>query len=505
VVVIMLANRRASSQFLQTRWLLLLLLAIACGGEDKGRLVGDSYSTSKVPGAGGTQASTAPATVVLLQSGDFEGSTANGWGSTTDGSPKPTTAPRPIKATCPQDSKYDCCIPEDDPLWVNLGIDLQAKGLSLDKLAQLAPDELELELVQAALDAREANSERAVASAGLSQLTSDEQTNVQNEIQFVQEANLQHDYRCAPAGSSFCPSLSSSLATQAIDLTPDTAGSPSAVIGTSSGSTPDWPSGRALHIRAARFTDWGAQVYFSYKLNPTSNPWEYDGAFDASGYDGISMWVRLGHGGTQPVGRSLFIVFEDKFTKENQPKYAINESCTGEIWKLVESCRVKLAEQGCDYLESESCDAGETGNCNRCYALDGNGDYARDAKGDRILAYELDAQGHQIIDYVPDPEFPDKLATVKMAYDEQVEAKNCYDVPVDSQKCDRFGAGIGLEKQWRFVKIPFSAMRQRGYGLKSPAGRLLVEQLLGFGIYMDIGNWDFWIEKVAFYTDAQSD
>jgi hypothetical protein len=504
VVVIMTAHRGFSARFWQARSIPWLLLSIACGGEDKGRRVGDSDRTSKGEAAGGARPSTDPATAVLLQSGDFEGSTANGWGSTTDSSPNPATAPGPIKL-CPQESKYDCCIPEDDPQWVNIGNDLSVKGLSLKELEKLTPDELELALVQAALDAREGNSKRAVASEGLSQLASDEQTIVREEIRYVQEKTVQRAYQCAPVGSSNCPALNSTLSTQPIDLVPDNSGSPSAVFETSSGIAPDWPSGRALHIRAARFTDWGAQIYYSYTEPTWGNPVGYgeSSGFDASAYDGISMWVRLGHGGTQPVGKSLFIVFEDQFTKENQEKYDIHVNvCTREIWKLVEACNVKLAEQGCDYLKSEDCDDGETGNCNKCYALDGNGDYARDANGNRILAYELDARGHQIIDHVLDPTTVSGFATVKTAYG--AVANNCYDAPVDSQKCDRYGAGIGLENRWRFVKIPFAAMQQRGYGIKSPAGRLMVEALLGFGIYMDIGNWDFWIDQVAYYKDAPS-
>ncbi len=196
------------------------------------------------------------------------------------------------------------------------------------------------------------------------------------------------------------------------------------------------PKGRALHVRAAQFTAWGAQVYYTFSP-----------AKDASMFDGISCWVRLGQGGTAKVGQSLFVVLEDKFTKENQDKYEI-----------------AVDENGAYVLEP---------NANE----DPTPVFATDpATGERILQYP--------------------------AYSTNVPAKTCYDVNVDAMKCDRFGAGIGLEPEWRFIKIPFDSMRQRGYGVKSPAGRVLKEELLGFGVYMDVGTWDFWIDQVAFYKDA---
>jgi hypothetical protein len=80
-----------------------------------------------------------------------------------------------------------------------------------------------------------------------------------------------------------------------------------------------------------------------------------------------------------------------------------------------------------------------------------------------------------------------------------VSKSYCFDSKVDSEKCDRFGVGIGLETSWRYYKIPFSAFQQRGYGVKSD--HLHTEELLGFGMGYDIGDWDFWVDRVAFYKE----
>ncbi|MGC4064502.1 MAG: hypothetical protein QM784_07635 [Polyangiaceae bacterium] len=81
------------------------------------------------------------------------------------------------------------------------------------------------------------------------------------------------------------------------------------------------------------------------------------------------------------------------------------------------------------------------------------------------------------------------------------QAYFCFDSKVDVEKCDRFGTGVGLETEWRFYKIPFASVAQRGFGAKSE--RLLTEELLGMSFYMDIGDWDFWIDQISFYKEKE--
>ncbi len=69
----------------------------------------------------------------------------------------------------------------------------------------------------------------------------------------------------------------------------------------------------------------------------------------------------------------------------------------------------------------------------------------------------------------------------------------------ESEKCDRFSAGVGMGTEWRFVAVPFSAMQQRGYG--KPAPFLDTAPLLGFQLGFETGDWDFWIDDIAFYRE----
>jgi hypothetical protein len=73
--------------------------------------------------------------------------------------------------------------------------------------------------------------------------------------------------------------------------------------------------------------------------------------------------------------------------------------------------------------------------------------------------------------------------------------------PLLSQ-CDRFGAGVGIATEWRFFKVPFSRMRQRAFGRPS-AQSGPDQRILGLDFGLDGENWDFWIDDLAFYRDAE--
>jgi hypothetical protein len=376
VVVIMSTNREFSNALLVPG----LLLAVACGGKDVGRPTGDSMVVTKdaaledcaaeaelpildSPPAGPS----ASGYRIRVMGGSFDTS-ATGWLTRTDYSPKPASAPRPIKLTCPKDSTYDCCM-YSDTLW----------------------------------DQYDANKDS---------LTADQQQQVEQERALEKGTPGKKGYKCLMPLD-----LNAMLTGLGSVPTPVPLDRPIAC------RQGDQSANKAVHIRGARFTDWGAQFMLDYENAGKKAP------IDASMYDGISFWVRLGQGGTQTVGSAMFFVVEDVFTKENKNKYEI----------VVDEAT-------------------------------------------KTFTYVLDAAGKQI----------------------QVGTElNCYDAKtqVDGLKCDRYGAGVGLETEWRFVKIPFASMGQRGFGVKSPIGRPYLEQLLGLGFYLDINNWDLWIDEVAFYKD----
>jgi hypothetical protein len=77
----------------------------------------------------------------------------------------------------------------------------------------------------------------------------------------------------------------------------------------------------------------------------------------------------------------------------------------------------------------------------------------------------------------------------------------CHETTEDmSFRCDRFGVGVGLETDWRHYMIPFDRMRQRGYGRIAP--ELDLTAIIGLNIAFETGDWEFWLDDVAFYREV---
>jgi hypothetical protein len=73
----------------------------------------------------------------------------------------------------------------------------------------------------------------------------------------------------------------------------------------------------------------------------------------------------------------------------------------------------------------------------------------------------------------------------------------------DSLKCDGFGLAALAEPEWRFVKIPFTNLQQKGFGAPSPLGELEVGQMSAFEFGFGAGDWDVWIDDLAFYREPR--
>lgn len=63
--------------------------------------------------------------------------------------------------------------------------------------------------------------------------------------------------------------------------------------------------------------------------------------------------------------------------------------------------------------------------------------------------------------------------------------------------CDKFGKYFLTTSDWQFITIPFSEMRQAGFGKQAPY--FDITRLLGIGFDYKQGQWDFWIDDVGFY------
>ena len=72
----------------------------------------------------------------------------------------------------------------------------------------------------------------------------------------------------------------------------------------------------------------------------------------------------------------------------------------------------------------------------------------------------------------------------------------------DAEKCDAFGLGVGVADDWELVKVPFDLAQQKGFGLPSPLGHLDTAALLGIQFALSAGDWDLWIDDIAFYRET---
>jgi hypothetical protein len=78
--------------------------------------------------------------------------------------------------------------------------------------------------------------------------------------------------------------------------------------------------------------------------------------------------------------------------------------------------------------------------------------------------------------------------------------------------CDKFGAYVLLGPDWKYYRIPFSDLRQAGYGLQFPS--LCVESsddpdhhcfgdggIRTMALTYSRGLWDIWVDDIGFYRE----
>jgi len=73
----------------------------------------------------------------------------------------------------------------------------------------------------------------------------------------------------------------------------------------------------------------------------------------------------------------------------------------------------------------------------------------------------------------------------------------------DSEKCDGFGVSITVSDDWTFHAVPFDAMRQKGFGMPSPVGRLMNDELVRLQFLISAGDWDIWLDDIAFFRELE--
>lgn len=65
------------------------------------------------------------------------------------------------------------------------------------------------------------------------------------------------------------------------------------------------------------------------------------------------------------------------------------------------------------------------------------------------------------------------------------------------EACDPFGAYLNLTVDWQFFRVPFSELKQNGYGHQAPF--LDIGAVRQISIEYAQGSWDFWVDDLSFY------
>jgi hypothetical protein len=100
--------------------------------------------------------------------------------------------------------------------------------------------------------------------------------------------------------------------------------------------------------------------------------------------------------------------------------------------------------------------------------------------------------------------YPGTATCNTFTFKNDITRKACFDAkngpvpPESSERCgDPWIAPVSLGTDWEFYRIPFSELRQEGYGMEFPAIKLSAITMVRFTWH--VGWADFWIDDVRFY------
>gem|GEM_PF-3508153 len=254
-----------------------------------------------------------------------------------------------------------------------------------------------------------------------------------------------------------------------------------------------------------------------FPLSPTKNtlgkPTYQLGALhtylDLSKYEGVSFWARRGPDG---MG-SLSVTIQDTHTSDDMNRQ--NETFCRRIYACHSKCQNYL---GCTPAEQLLNENGQpNGNVYRCHGNiplpgpsdAGSGTAASDLLDATFPRCEPPANvtdGHGACSFrtsYPDADFEGKQCK-PYTFTSGESAEYCYnpgeDPPPPSRE-ERCGDGytntLQLTTDWVFYTVPFSDMRQGGYGKISP--ELDLKSVYSVTLQWGAGDSDFYIDDVSFY------
>jgi hypothetical protein len=230
---------------------------------------------------------------------------------------------------------------------------------------------------------------------------------------------------------------------------------------------------------------------------------------DVSGYEGVSFWARRG---PESMG-TLLVTIADKYTSDDMNRQ--NETFCRRIFGCYSQCQ-----------NGEPCTASTTGETDaannpvyRCYnlkkgAIPGpNGGvgassdlldeaFPRCNPEDPVTHTHTKGSACTFRSTYPDADFESKECR-PYTFTSGESGEYCFNAddpppPSREQRCnDSFTSMLQLSGDWQFYTVPFSDMRQGGYGKIAPEFDLksVYSVTLGWGP----GNMDIYIDNVSLY------
>ena len=222
---------------------------------------------------------------------------------------------------------------------------------------------------------------------------------------------------------------------------------------------------------------------------PYAQPHNY---WNLSGFDGVAFWARRG-----PEGQGLLtVILTEKHTSDDLNRE--NEVFCRRLVKCRTGC---INRQPCSPVDPKSDDS-----LHRCFDP---------AEGpfpvglDEALADEIYPRCGPSACTFPatyeDRDYAGKECQ-PFTFDSHYSGEFCFDkgdpAPPDTgERCgDGFARTVNLSTEWKFFKIPFSELRQQGYGKIAPFMDLTTVSNMIFVVQQ--GWADFYLDNVTFYREA---
>jgi hypothetical protein len=248
---------------------------------------------------------------------------------------------------------------------------------------------------------------------------------------------------------------------------------------------------RAYHTYGGPFKAYGGGMGRSF-LSP----------LDVSQWDGISFWARRGPD-SQP---SIRIGVGDKYTHESA------NVATREFCGIARACDCPNSKPCTHYVPAPEDDPMKLYEGDYCYdpAVDPKPIDINLCSGDLEVRYlacgetrcDQGSPQHPDTGIVPDPNLNGKACSPH-AFDDGTSGMFCFNPgestpPPLRERCgDVWLSYVNLSLDWELYYVPFSELRQGGYGKTAPA--LDLAAIYGVTLGYGAGWTDYWIDDVRFY------